>query len=115
MKNDNTILREAEQQPRDTVARQIGPHLPQSITHRAAQWHAYWPTELHTHQIKANRVPLSFLKGSEPVPNDLAPAARAIENDGYFSWAARRDALDMGHVPYNVRPFNKVASMNERH
>jgi hypothetical protein len=101
VKDNNTILREAKEYSCDAIARQVGPHLPQSITYRATQWHAYGPTELHAHEIKADGIPFCFWKRSKPIPHDLVPPARAIENHGYFA-RATHDALDMEHAPYNV-------------
>jgi hypothetical protein len=103
MKDEDFALLYTEQDACDPVAGKVAPHLPQAVAHGSAKRHPDWPSELNPHEVLPDRVPITFLQRSKPIPHDLGPGRRGVENDRRLPRPVSHRDLYIVHVPYSVQ------------
>jgi hypothetical protein len=72
MQRHQPVIVKANQNARRAVARQIGSHFPQTLTHRTAQRHPDRPSPLRPQQVSSNGTAVCLIQAPQPVANRLA-------------------------------------------
>src|SRR5919109_3017615 len=101
MQHDQSALMEAQKQPRDPLARQVGANLPQSAFQAPHQRHADGPAKLDAHQVHSDRTPVCSIKAAQPFECRFRAGIRLVKAHGH----CRRAFL--GHVASPCSMYHK--------
>ncbi len=73
------VFMKAQEQTRNPLARKTGPHLPKSFLEAAHQRHPDGPTELYSHQVKADDSAILLVQTTQPLQNYFPSRCSAVE------------------------------------